>query len=154
MTQTRCHPPAQAMMTRRKESGDSGREAMRVLKRRLSDVIYAALRAAPAEKQSVQNNRAGRVLRRARVSRYGAALGQQIGDVPAFVADRVIKQSPARPVGCFGVGSAVEQGTSDIDVVAAGRPVQQRFAEAVLTAASVRVCAVVDQQSDDLGTAG
>jgi transposase len=45
MTQARCHPPAQAMMTRRKESGDSGREAMRVLKRRLSDVIYAALRA-------------------------------------------------------------------------------------------------------------
>jgi transposase len=45
MTQARCHPPARAMMNRRKESGDSGREAMRVLKRRLSDVIYAALRA-------------------------------------------------------------------------------------------------------------
>jgi transposase len=45
MTQARCYTPAQAMMTRRKESGDSGREAMRVLKRRLSDVVYAALRA-------------------------------------------------------------------------------------------------------------
>jgi hypothetical protein len=30
------------MMTRRKASGDSGLEAMRVLKRRLSDVVYAA----------------------------------------------------------------------------------------------------------------
>lgn len=45
MTQARCHPPATAMMTRRKEGGDSGREAMRILKRRLSDVVYAALRA-------------------------------------------------------------------------------------------------------------
>jgi len=32
-------------MARREEGGDSGRQAMRVLKRRLSDVIYAALRA-------------------------------------------------------------------------------------------------------------
>jgi transposase len=31
------------MMTRRKASGDSGLEALRVLKRRLSDVVYAAL---------------------------------------------------------------------------------------------------------------
>lgn len=45
MTQARCHPPARAMMIRRKANGDSGREAMRILKRRLSDVIYAALRA-------------------------------------------------------------------------------------------------------------
>lgn len=45
MTQARCHPPARAMMARRKESGDSGREALRILKRRLSDVIYTALRA-------------------------------------------------------------------------------------------------------------
>ena len=33
------------MMTRRKAAGDSGLEALRVLKRRLSDVVYAALRA-------------------------------------------------------------------------------------------------------------
>jgi transposase len=32
------------MMDRRKASGDSGLEALRILKRRLSDVIYAALR--------------------------------------------------------------------------------------------------------------
>jgi hypothetical protein len=31
-------------MERRKAGGDSGREALRVLKRRLSDVVYAALR--------------------------------------------------------------------------------------------------------------
>nr|WP_200931463.1 transposase [Frankia sp. R43] len=45
MTQARWHPPATAMMARRKDSGDSGREALRVLKRRLPDVVYAALRA-------------------------------------------------------------------------------------------------------------
>ena len=33
------------MMARRKAGGDSGLEALRVLKRRLSDVVYAALRA-------------------------------------------------------------------------------------------------------------
>ena len=32
------------MMERRKAGGDSGMEALRVLKRRLSDVVYAALR--------------------------------------------------------------------------------------------------------------
>jgi transposase len=44
LTQARWHPPATAMMARRKAGGDSGREALRVLKRRLSDVVYAALR--------------------------------------------------------------------------------------------------------------
>jgi transposase len=44
LTQTRWHPLAKAMMDRRKAGGDSGREALRVLKRRLSDVVYAALR--------------------------------------------------------------------------------------------------------------
>ena len=45
MTQARCHPPAKAMMNRRKQSGNSGLEALRILKRRLSDVVYTALRA-------------------------------------------------------------------------------------------------------------
>jgi transposase len=45
LTQAHWHPPAKAMMDRRKTSGDSGREALRVLKRRLSDVVYTALRA-------------------------------------------------------------------------------------------------------------
>ncbi len=45
MTQARCHPPARAMIDRPKQDGDSGLEALRVLKRRLSDVVYAALRA-------------------------------------------------------------------------------------------------------------
>ena len=44
LTQAHWHPPAKAMMQRRKANGDSGREALRVLKRRLSDVVYAALR--------------------------------------------------------------------------------------------------------------
>ena len=45
MTQAHWHPAAKAMMERRKAGGDSGLEALRVLKRRLSDVVYAALRA-------------------------------------------------------------------------------------------------------------
>ena len=43
MTQARCHPPAKQLITRRKADGDGGLEALRVLKRRLSDVIYRAL---------------------------------------------------------------------------------------------------------------
>ena len=45
LTQAHWHPPAIEMMSRRKSGGDSGLEALRVLKRRLSDVVYAALRA-------------------------------------------------------------------------------------------------------------
>jgi transposase len=44
MTQVRCHPPAKDLVTRRKAGGDGGLEALRVLKRRLSDVVYQALR--------------------------------------------------------------------------------------------------------------
>lgn len=44
MTQAHWHPPAKEMIARRKASGDGSSEAMRVLKRRLSDVVYAALR--------------------------------------------------------------------------------------------------------------
>jgi transposase len=51
MTQAHWHPPAKALMDRRKAGGDSGLEALRVLKRRLSDVVYAALQADLAAKQ-------------------------------------------------------------------------------------------------------
>jgi transposase len=43
MTQARCHPPARALLDRRKSNGDGGMEALRVLKRRLSDVVYKAM---------------------------------------------------------------------------------------------------------------
>jgi transposase len=42
--QAHWHEPAKQMMERRKAYGDSGMEALRVLKRRLSDVVYTALR--------------------------------------------------------------------------------------------------------------
>ncbi|MBE1610014.1 hypothetical protein HEB94_006862 [Actinopolymorpha pittospori] len=45
LTQARWHPDTKAMIARRVASGDSGREAMRILKRRLSDVVYRALQA-------------------------------------------------------------------------------------------------------------
>lgn len=44
LTQAHWHEPAKPMMARRKAGGDSGMEALRVLKRRLSDVVYTALR--------------------------------------------------------------------------------------------------------------
>jgi len=44
-TQTCWHPPAQALIARRRANGDGGLEALRVLKRRLSDVVYHALKA-------------------------------------------------------------------------------------------------------------
>jgi transposase len=43
LTQAQWHPEARAMLARRKASGDGGLEALRVLKRRLSDVVYRAL---------------------------------------------------------------------------------------------------------------
>ena len=45
LTQVRVHPPAKAMIERRRAGGDGGMEALRVLKRRLSDVAYQTLRA-------------------------------------------------------------------------------------------------------------
>jgi hypothetical protein len=44
MTQARCHQPAKDLIARQRNSGDGGLEALRVLKRRLSDVVYQALR--------------------------------------------------------------------------------------------------------------
>jgi len=43
LTQARSHPDAIAFIKRRIENGNSGREALRSLKRRLSDVVYRAL---------------------------------------------------------------------------------------------------------------
>jgi transposase len=45
LTQTHWHPPAQALIARRRANGDGGLEALRVLKRRISDVVYRALKA-------------------------------------------------------------------------------------------------------------
>jgi transposase len=42
LTQSQWHPPAKTMIARRKATGDSNREALRVLKRRLSDIVYRA----------------------------------------------------------------------------------------------------------------
>lgn len=43
LTQARLHPGAQNLLARRRANGDGGLEALRVLKRRLSDVVYRAL---------------------------------------------------------------------------------------------------------------
>lgn len=45
LTQARLHPGAQALLARRRANGDGGLEALRILKRRLSDVVYRALNA-------------------------------------------------------------------------------------------------------------
>ncbi len=42
ITQARWHPEARALLARRKAGGDGGLEAIRVLKRRLSDIVYRA----------------------------------------------------------------------------------------------------------------
>jgi transposase len=43
VTQKRCHPPAQAYLQRRASAGDTPTEALRALKRRLSDIVYRTL---------------------------------------------------------------------------------------------------------------
>jgi transposase len=45
LTQAHWHPPAQTLIARRRANGDGGLEALRILKRRLSDVVYHALKA-------------------------------------------------------------------------------------------------------------
>lgn len=44
LTQAQWHPDAKTMIARRKAQGDGGLEALRILKRRLSDVVYRALK--------------------------------------------------------------------------------------------------------------
>lgn len=43
LTPARWHSDTQALITRRKAVGNGGMEALRILKRRLSDVVYRAL---------------------------------------------------------------------------------------------------------------
>ena len=43
LAQSRLHPAARALIARRKANGDGGLEALRILKRRLSDVVFRAL---------------------------------------------------------------------------------------------------------------
>jgi hypothetical protein len=43
LTQTRLHPGAKVVLARRRANGDGGLEALRVLRRRLSDVVYRAI---------------------------------------------------------------------------------------------------------------
>ncbi len=54
ITQTRHHPDAKAYLERRRTLGNTGPEARRALKRRLSDVIYRALQADAALNQPHQ----------------------------------------------------------------------------------------------------
>jgi transposase len=44
LTQAQWHPAAKEMIARRKAQGDGGLEAIRILKRRLSDTVYRALK--------------------------------------------------------------------------------------------------------------
>jgi transposase len=43
ITQARFHQPARQLLDRRKANGDGGMEALRILKRRLSDVVFKAM---------------------------------------------------------------------------------------------------------------
>ena len=54
LTQASNHPPARRLLDRRTTNGNTKKEAMRVLKRRLSDVVYRALNADAAHLQDSQ----------------------------------------------------------------------------------------------------
>jgi len=58
VTQKRCHPPAQAYLHRRATTGDTSTEALRALKRRLSDIVYRTLLADSADAQTAPASRA------------------------------------------------------------------------------------------------
>ena len=59
VTQIRCHQQAQVFMKRRIADGDTKPEALRALKRRLSDKVYQALLADAASTASTHVNHAG-----------------------------------------------------------------------------------------------
>ena len=44
VTQMRCHPPARAYLQRRMAHGNTKTEAIRALRRQLSDIVYQRLR--------------------------------------------------------------------------------------------------------------
>jgi transposase len=43
LTQARFHPPARELLDHHKSGGDGGMEALHILRRRLSDVVYWAM---------------------------------------------------------------------------------------------------------------
>ncbi|QIS23564.1 IS110 family transposase [Nocardia terpenica] len=57
LTQARCHPEARELLARRKAGGDGGMEALRILERRLSDVVYRAM-LADIEQESAETTTA------------------------------------------------------------------------------------------------
>jgi hypothetical protein len=83
----------------------------------------------------------------------GAAGDEEAGDVPAAVADRVVEWGSDRAVWDFHVGAAVDERGRDVDVVAAGRPVQRRLG-AWLGVSVVGVGAGRDEDGDDLRAVG
>jgi len=54
VTQKRCHPDAQAYLKNRAAAGDTPTEALRALKRRISDAVYRRLKADAADTPSSQ----------------------------------------------------------------------------------------------------
>jgi transposase len=51
LTQSIAYPPARAYLAKRKANGDSHREAIRALKRHISDAVFAAMKTDAARKQ-------------------------------------------------------------------------------------------------------
>jgi transposase len=54
VTQKRCHPDAQAYLNKRTTAGDTPTEALRALKRRISDAVYRNLQADTADNPAAQ----------------------------------------------------------------------------------------------------
>lgn len=82
-----------------------------------------------------------------------ATLGQQLSDMPRSVADRVVQRRPDRPARQLHVRAAIEQRAGDIDIVAAGRPMQRALTVLIVVASDVRVRAALDQQAHHLRSA-
>jgi transposase len=58
VTQKRCHPAAQAYLANRMAAGDTATEALRVLKRRISDAVYRMLLADETEGETTPASKA------------------------------------------------------------------------------------------------
>jgi len=81
------HPPARDYIARRKERGNGQREALRALKRRLSDVIYHALQA--DEQAAARQPDRNRWTPRPGSPTRGLTLEDEVRDQPATSPSKV-----------------------------------------------------------------
>ena len=74
----------------------------------------------------------------------GASSDQESGDVPAAVANGVVKRGADGSPGCFEIGAVVDEHDGHVCVIGAGRPVQRGLG-AIAAGVVIGVCARLEE---------